>query len=127
MLQISSLAKSDTVCLLPTPGKYRNPEKPGEYAEYYNSVPWSEKIKEDSERVEAHLMKIREADVIYLVNPGGYVGSHTVGEIYAAHERGKPIYALERICSSSPPTINTWVEVLSPDNFFSLFAQALLA
>ena len=45
--------------------------------------------------VHAHLQRIREADVCYVYNPGGYVGVNTTLEIGFAHGLNKIIYAYE--------------------------------
>lgn len=44
---------------------------------------------------ELHLSKIRASDWIYVVNPGGYIGESTQGEISLAASLGIPIIYLE--------------------------------
>ena len=46
-----------------------------------------------------HLQRIREADVVYVYNPGGYIGVNTTLEIGAAHMLNKPIFAM---CPEKP-------------------------
>jgi len=82
-------------CSVPTPGKFRNPKDPGEYINGYSRVPFREKVEEERKRVDDYLKRVRLSDTIYIVNPDGYVGLNTVGEIYCAHENKKLIYALE--------------------------------
>ena len=41
-----------------------------------------------------HLSKIDMADEVYVVNPGGYVGSSTAREIAYALAHGKPVRSL---------------------------------
>lgn len=41
-----------------------------------------------------HLAKIRLADQVYVVNPGGYIGDSTSREIAYALEHGKPVHYL---------------------------------
>ena len=51
-----------------------------------------------------HFYKIRMADVVFVYNKGGYVGSSTTLEIGFAVALGKPIYALsgdEELCRHS--------------------------
>ena len=45
--------------------------------------------------VHAHLQRIREADVIYVFNPNGYIGINTTLEIGFAHGLNKIIYVYE--------------------------------
>lgn len=40
-----------------------------------------------------HLQRIREADIVYVYNPEGYIGVNTTLEIGAAHALNKPIFA----------------------------------
>ena len=39
-----------------------------------------------------HLQRIREADIIYVYNPGGYMGVNSTLEIGFAHALNKPIF-----------------------------------
>ena len=55
----------------------------------------------DSSELEArlggvHLQKIRMADEVYIVDPGGYVGESTRREIAYAESLGKPVRYLSR-------------------------------
>ena len=43
-----------------------------------------------------HLQKIRMADEVYIVDPGGYVGESTRREIAYAESLGKPVRYLSR-------------------------------
>jgi hypothetical protein len=43
-----------------------------------------------------HLQKIRMADEVYVVDPGGYVGESTRREIAYAESLGKPVRYLSR-------------------------------
>ena len=43
-----------------------------------------------------HFQKIRMADEVYVVDPGGYVGESTRGEIAYAESLGKPVRYLSR-------------------------------
>ena len=98
ILDISKmLAKNGIPFCIPKPGKYRDPKNPGKYISTYPAVPFAEKLNEDGKRVLAYLERVRRSDLIYLVNPGGYVGLNTAVEISCAYENKKPIYALSMI------------------------------
>ncbi len=45
---------------------------------------------------EVHLQKIRMADEVYVVDPGGYVGESARREIAYAESLGKPVRYLSR-------------------------------
>jgi hypothetical protein len=55
---------------------------------------WSESTKEMLD--DMHLRKIDLADEIFVINPGGYIGSSTKSEIEYAMESGKSVRYLER-------------------------------
>jgi hypothetical protein len=55
---------------------------------------WSESTKEMLD--DMHLRKIDLADEIFVINPGGYIGSSTKSEIEYAMETGKSVRYLER-------------------------------
>lgn len=44
---------------------------------------------------ELHLRKIDLADVVFVINPGGYIGESTAREIAYAEEHGKPVQYLQ--------------------------------
>lgn len=50
---------------------------------------------DDERRVQAHLKQLDIADSLYVVNPGGYVGSDTQREVDYASARGKRVVYLE--------------------------------
>src|SRR3954469_7992006 len=51
---------------------------------------------------EVHLQKIRMADEVYVVDPGGYVGESTRREITYAESLGKPVRYLSRESWADP-------------------------
>lgn len=58
---------------------------------------------DDSRLVQkAQLEAIRECDLLYVVNPGGYVGAAACGEIGYAHAMGKLVVTME-------PAFERWV------------------
>lgn len=110
MLDISNLlTNKGAIVYIPFPGKYRSLRNPGEYCDNYTQIQPAEKAKDDLERVEAHISRIRESDVVLLIDPEGYIGYHTLGEIYVAHENNKPIFAFEPVCESAPQVVNAWI------------------
>jgi hypothetical protein len=56
---------------------------------------WSESIKEMLD--DMHKRKIDLADEIFVVNPGGYIGTSTLSEIDYARRTQKPVNYLESI------------------------------
>jgi nucleoside 2-deoxyribosyltransferase len=57
------------------------------------------------------LEKIDKADVVYVVNPDGYVGKSVCVDIGYAYAKDKPIYCMHSI--DDPPVIDMVNEVLS--------------
>jgi len=57
------------------------------------------------------LEKIDESDLVYVVNPDGYVGRSVCVDIGYVYAKGKPIYVMYPI--DDPPVMNMVKEVLS--------------
>jgi nucleoside 2-deoxyribosyltransferase len=57
------------------------------------------------------LEKIDAADVVYVVNPDGYVGRSVCVDIGYAYAKGKPVYCMYPI--DDPPIMSMMKEVLS--------------
>ena len=53
-----------------------------------------------------HLQKVRLADEVYVVDPGGYVGESTRREIAYAESLGTPVRYLSRERSARPEDIH---------------------
>lgn len=125
MLDISSmLARNGTPFSIPMPGKYRDPKYPGKYISTYPSVPFAEKLKEEGRRVFAYLERVKRSDLIYLVNPGGYVGLNTAVEISCAFENKKPIYALDMIREAASLFLMKFINgLISPEELVDLSLQ----
>ncbi len=47
--------------------------------------------------IETHLLRVLASDMIYIVNPGGYIGANTTLDIGAAVGKGKPTYSMEKL------------------------------
>lgn len=58
----------------------------------------------------ATLAKILEADVVYVVAPGGYIGRTTCYELGCVQQRGIPVYFSEQ-----PEDLPIHISVCSPD------------
>ena len=50
-----------------------------------------------------YFWQIKRADFIYVINPGGYIGTESTWEIGWALGAGKPVYASEPLDSNLPP------------------------
>jgi nucleoside 2-deoxyribosyltransferase len=67
--------------------------------------------KEDARGIVGCLEKIDKADIVYVVNPEGYVGRSVCVDIGYAYARKKPIYAMHSI--EDPPVMRMVADVLS--------------
>jgi len=63
--------------------------------------------RSDVRGIEGCLEKIDEADIVYVVNPEGYVGKSVSIDIGYAFGRNKPVYLM---CETSDPPIMDLVE-----------------
>jgi hypothetical protein len=59
------------------------------------------------------LRRIDEADVVYVINPGGYVGKSVSVDIGYAYAKGKEVYAMFPV--DDPPVMGLMNDVLSPE------------
>jgi len=74
--------------------------------------------KMDSRGIVGCLEKIDEADVVYVVNPEGYVGRSICFDLGYAHAKGKPIYTMYPI--EDPPVMSLMKGVLTFEELISL-------
>ena len=60
-------------------------------------------VTEDQKQIldELHLRKIDLADAVLVVDPGGYIGESTSGEIRYAQSSGKPVFRLSAVSSDA--------------------------
>lgn len=63
---------------------------PGVFAHDGDEITNAQKIALDG----LHLTKIRMSDAVFVVNPDGYIGKSTCGEIAYARSLGKPVHYL---------------------------------
>jgi nucleoside 2-deoxyribosyltransferase len=68
--------------------------------------------KTDSRGILGCLKKVDDADVVYVVNPQGYIGKSVSVDIGYAYAKKKSIYAMHAI--DDPPIMNLINDVLSP-------------
>jgi nucleoside 2-deoxyribosyltransferase len=68
--------------------------------------------KTDSRGIQACLKKIDDADVVYVVNPRGYIGKSVSVDIGYAYAKNKAIYVMHGV--DDPPVMNLISGVLSP-------------
>jgi len=66
----------------------------------------------DSRGILGCLKKIDDADVVYIVNPEGYIGKSVSVDIGYAYARNKPIYVMHPV--DDPPVMDLIHSVLSP-------------
>jgi nucleoside 2-deoxyribosyltransferase len=69
--------------------------------------------KMDSRGILGCLKKIDDADVVYIVNPGGYIGKSVSVDIGYAYAKNKSIYALHPV--DDPPVMDLIDNILSPE------------
>jgi nucleoside 2-deoxyribosyltransferase len=68
------------------------------------------------------LEKIDEADVVYVINPDGYVGKSVCIDIGYAYAKSKPIYVMYPI--DDPPIMRMVKGVLSSEELFNLLKHS---
>jgi hypothetical protein len=67
-------------------------------SEEFQRLTHEEKARVESRVVESFLQKIRQSDMLYIVNPvDGYVGLHAMGDMFVAYERKKPVYTWQKV------------------------------
>jgi nucleoside 2-deoxyribosyltransferase len=79
----------------------------------------------DSHGIMGCLRKIDEADVVYIFNPGGYVGKSVSVDIGYAYARGKSIYAMNPV--EDPPVADLITGILSPESMVRLVKESSAA
>jgi hypothetical protein len=77
--------------------------------------------KMDSRGILGCLKRIDDADVVYVVNPGGYVGKSVSVDIGYAYAKNKLICALHSV--DDPPVMDLVDEVLSPEELIDFLEE----
>lgn len=67
------------------------------------------------------LKKIDDADVVFIVNPEGYIGKSVSVDIGYAYARNKPIYVMHPV--DDPPVMDLINGVLSPKSLIDLLKE----
>jgi nucleoside 2-deoxyribosyltransferase len=76
----------------------------------------------DSRGILGCLEKIDNADVVYIVNPNGYIGKSVCIDVGYAYARKKPIYIMHHI--EDPPIMNIVNGILSIEEFMVLIKRS---
>ena len=82
-----------------------------------------ETSKEMSDRgILGCLEKVDYADIVYVVNPQGYVGKSVSVDLGYAYAKNKSIYVMNRV--DDPPIMNLTNGVLSPEALIELLNES---
>jgi hypothetical protein len=68
------------------------------------------------------LEKVDDADIVYVVNPQGYVGKSVSVDLGYAHAKNRSIYVMNRV--DDPPIMNLTNGVLSPKALIELLKES---
>jgi hypothetical protein len=68
------------------------------------------------------LEKVDDADIVYVVNPQGYVGKSVSVDLGYAYAKNKSIYVMNRV--DDPPIMNLTNGVLSPKALIELLKES---
>jgi len=86
-------------------------------------IAYSVAKSKDIQGILACLRRIDESDVVYIVNPDGYVGRSVSVDIGYAYAKDKPIYAIRPI--DGPPVANLISGIMTPDALTDLLKADL--
>jgi nucleoside 2-deoxyribosyltransferase len=78
--------------------------------------------KIDSRGILGCLEKVDKSDIVYVVNPNGYVGRSVCVDIGYAYAKGKPIYSMHPI--DDPPIMSMVKGVLSFEELISFLEHS---
>jgi nucleoside 2-deoxyribosyltransferase len=91
------LVKLGINCLEPQPFVYRDKQNPSEFVHQWSSLTHSEKLTSSRKAEKDFLSKIDQADLLYVINPNGYIGLSVTLEIGYACAKKKPIFSMNSI------------------------------
>jgi len=77
--------------------------------------------RKNSRGITGCLKKIDHADIIYVVNPDGYIGKSVVFDLGYAYAKKKQIYAMHAV--DDPPVMGLINGVLSPEELLELIKK----
>ena len=66
-------------------------------SEEFKDLSWEDKVERESKIVENFLSKIKKTDILYIVNPDGYVGLHAMGDMFYAWADRKEVYTWQKV------------------------------
>lgn len=79
--------------------------------------------KTDSRGILGCLKKVDAANVVYVVNPQGYIGKSVSVDIGYAYAKNKPIYVMHAV--DDPPIMNLISDVLSPKALIDFLKESI--
>ena len=79
--------------------------------------------KTDSRGILGCLKKVDDADVVYVVNPQGYIGKSVSVDIGYAYAKNKSIYVMHAL--DDPPIMNLINDVLSPKALIDFLKESI--
>jgi hypothetical protein len=91
------LIGNGVACDMPRPFEFRDQRQPCYFEKTWDSLSYEEKLNFSKKAEQTYLDKIEKADIIYVINPAGSVGSSVLFEIGYAFAKGKEVYSLEPI------------------------------
>ncbi|MBN2016040.1 hypothetical protein JW766_04375 [Candidatus Dojkabacteria bacterium] len=92
------LEKEGIMCLIPEPTrKFREIKDPSKFKKEFERMPEKERLSEARKMTIKHFKKIDNADIIYILANGGYVGKSVSMEVGYSFSKGKTIFSSEPI------------------------------
>jgi nucleoside 2-deoxyribosyltransferase len=91
------LTSSGIFCFSPQPFEFRDGSNPSYFKDKWDLLSYEEKLDVSRDAEQSFLEKIDKADVLYVINPSGYVGSSVLFEIGYAFAKEKLIFSMEPI------------------------------
>lgn len=83
-------------CFSPTPFAYRMSSNPSRFTDEWDALKTQTKVEATRRAELEHLSKIDKSQIVYIVNPAGYVGVSVSVEVGYALAKGKEIYLQEQ-------------------------------
>ena len=91
------LTEKGITCLIPQPFEFRDQNQPCYFEDKWSLLTNQDKLILSRKAEKQYLEKLESADVVYVVDPNGYVGPSVLFEIGYAVAKGKVVYSLEPI------------------------------
>jgi nucleoside 2-deoxyribosyltransferase len=107
------LTERGITCLMPQPFEFRDQKQPCYFEDKWCQLTTQDKLLLSREAEKEYLQKLESADVIYVVNPNGYVGPSVLFEIGYAIAKGKTVYSLDLIQEYS--VMGLVEKIMTPD------------